>query len=373
MTDENPYEAFIESYTKDSTPTEDYGGTDEARAGEWRNVWVWVGRIRDEVFPASLELLGKAREIADQLGARVGAVVFGHELEKSVPKILARYGADVVYTADAPRFAHFQIDTVREALVYLVEAKRPEILLFAATVQGRNLAAQVAARLRTGIVPNCVQLTVDTTDRLLIHTQTSYENRLVADLVTREARPQIATVTPGAFRQPTPDDSRPARHQDVTEDVPVAEPRTRVKEEAPEPERPLERYDVVLAGGLGLGSADAWNDLKRLGELTEAAVVGTRAAIACGWCPPEKLLSREIQRIHPRLYVAFGVVGEYDHLKAVEQADLIIAVTDDANAPICEMADFIALGDTPAILADTLKRISEGQVERVVLPTQPAQ
>lgn len=368
MTDEDPYSAFLESYTKEGEPEAAHErDVPEAPPGEWRNVWVWIGRARDEIFPTALELVGKAREMADQLGARVAAVVMGHNVSEEVTPILARYGADVVYTADASRFEDFHIDVVREALVTLVQEKRPEILLFAATIQGRNLAAQVAARLGTGIVPNCEELTIDTGDRLVRQTQHSFENRLVSVVVTKEARPQIATVTPGAFRQPTPDESRRARHVDISGDVPTTSPRTEFLEESPPAERPLERRDAVLAGGLGLGSKEAFERLEALGDRLNAAVVATRAAVACGWAPKEKLLTRQRQRIRPNLYVAFGVVGEYDHLKAIEGADVIVAVTEDPAAPVCAMADFVAVGPPDAILQDVLKRIEKAQSERVRL------
>ncbi len=372
--DQDPYSAFLETYTREAQPDESDVGRDVAEAppGEWRNVWVWIGRARDEIFPAALELVGKAREMADQLGARVGALVMGHDLSEEITPILARYGADVVYTADASRFHEFQIDVVREALVTLVQEKRPEILLFAATIQGRNLAAQVAARLKTGIVPNCEDLTIDTSDRLLRQKQPSFENRLVRVAVTRESRPQIATVIPGAFRQPTPDETRRARHVDVTDDVPTTDPRTEFLEESAAVDRPLERRDAVLAGGLGLGSKEAFERLEALGEKLDAAVVATRAAVACGWAPKEKLLTRQRKRIRPSLYVAFGVVGEYDHLKAVEGAEVVVAVTDDPNAPVCEMADFIAVGPPDEILEDVIKRIEAAQAARIRLPAAGA-
>lgn len=373
MTDQDPYSAFLETYTREAEPVaSDEREVPEARPGEWRNVWVWIGRARNEIFPAALELLGKARELADQLGARVGAVVMGNGLADGLSGTLAPYGADIVYTADARRFEEFHIDVVREALVSLVQERRPEILLFAATIQGRNLAAQVAARLGTGIVPNCEDLAVDTDNRLLRQTQHSYENRLVNVIVTKESRPQIATVTPGAFRQPTPDETRRVRHVDITDDVPNVDPRTTFEGESPPLERPLERRDAVLAGGLGLGSKEAFQRLEELGKLLDAAVVATRAAVACGWAPKEKLLTRQRQRIRPNLYVAFGVVGEYDHLKAVEDADTVVAVTDDPNAPVCEMADFVAVGPPAEILERTIARVRQAQDEQVRLTKKKA-
>jgi electron transfer flavoprotein alpha subunit len=127
-----------------------------------------------------------------------------------------------------------------------------------------------------------------------------------------------------------------------------------------------------LAGGLGLGSKAAFERLQYLGTLLDAAVVGTRAAVACGWTSEQNLLTRHVATIRPRLYVAFGVVGEYDHLKAIEDAQTLVAVTEDADAPIAAMADFVAIGDPALVLEEVIQRVEAARKETVRVSTPAA-
>jgi electron transfer flavoprotein alpha subunit len=180
---------------------------DPLAPGEWRTVWTWIEIHDGEVLPACLELLGRGREIADELGTRNCAVVFGQGIAQAAAQ-LGEYGADRVYVIDAPEYKAFQLDAAREALSGLIRERRPEILLFPATIQGRNLGAQVATEMGTGIVPNCNALSLDATERLVIGHQTSFEEHLVSEITVPTERPQIFTVTPGSYRRPGRDRSR---------------------------------------------------------------------------------------------------------------------------------------------------------------------
>lgn len=368
MSPDDPTGGFLDAYLSQATePTAATAAADEARPGEWRTVWTWIERAEGEVLPACLELLGRGREIAEELGTRNCAVVFGHGIAGAAEK-LGEYGADRVYVLDAPEYDEFNLDMAREALAALVHEHRPEILLFPTTIQGRNLGAQVASALSTGIVPNCNALSLDATERLVIGHQTSFEEKLLSDVVTPLERPQIFTVTPGSYRRPAQDRGRKAQVVSVAATVPVRPVQTRTV--APEPDRPKTaiQYDAVVAAGLGVASREGFQLAQDLAHELEAYAGATRGAVACGWAGSDKIISVVKHRLRPRLYIAAGVVGEYDHLKAIEGADLVVALAHSAQAPIVASADLVGVGDPAELLRRLLDHLRKAKRDRLTLP-----
>lgn len=365
MTDGDPYASFLEAYTKEAAPKEE-AAPDAPRPGEHRNIWVWIEHVDREVYPASLEILGKGRELADQLGARCAALLFGDQVRGAAER-LGEHGADRVFLADGPALREFRLEVYRDLLVGLVKEHRPEALIFPATVMGRNFAAQVAAALRTALVPNCIQLEVDASERRLRAFQTSFEDRLLTEVVIPEDRPQIVTITPGSFRRPPLDQGRVPAITDVPVPATLPRPRVRVgKREAPM-ERSLERADVVVVGGLGLASRDGFRLTEELSLVLGGHVGATRAAVACGWCDPRLLITSSKHELRPRLYIACGVIGEYDHLKALEDSRQIVAITPDPTAPVAEQADLVGIGDPPAILNAMLEALRAARKARFLV------
>lgn len=365
MSAENPYERFLEAYAREQA-TAAPAAPEAPRAGEHRDLWVWIEHVDREVYPASLENLGKARELADQMGARCAAVLFGEGV-RGVAVRLGEYGADLCYVADGGPLRNFRRGLYRNVLVDLIRERRPEAMIFPATVMGRNLGAQVAAALGTGIVPNCVRLEVDASERRVRHFQTSYEDRLQTEVIV-DTRPQITTITPGSFRRPAPERGRVAQVVDVPIPGEVSKPHVRFIERETPQEKALEQADVVVVGGLGLGSPESFRMVEELAALLGGHVGATRAAVACGWCDPKLLITSSKHSLRPRLNVACGVVGEYDHLKALEASHQVVAITPDDDAPVTESSDLIGLGDPTAILTSMLETLRAARKDRLLLP-----
>lgn len=360
---DDPYSSFLAGYTKEAAPQAP-SADEKGRPGEWRNIWVWIEHVDNEVYPASLENLGKARELADQLGARCAAVLFGHKVKDAAPR-LGEYGADRVFVADDASLREFHLDAYRDLLSSLIQEHRPESVLFPATVMGRNLGAHVAAALGAGLVPNCVRLEIEASERRIRHFQTSFEERLLSEVVTAH-RPQISTITPGSFRRPAPDKGRACAITEVP--PPASAPnRVRVGKRAEPRQKTLQNADVVVVGGLGLGSRDSFRLAEELSALLGGHMGATRAAVACGWCDPRLLVTSTRHELKPRLYVACGVIGEYDHLKAIEGSHQIVAITSDSSSPVAEMADLIGFGDPSTILAEMLESLRKARQDRFLI------
>lgn len=363
MTQDDPLDGFLGAYLDQQEAEGEAASTEELRPGEWRNLWTWVEVSEGEVLPASLELLGRARELADELGTRNCAVVYGHRLG-TLPQRLGAFGADRVYVLDHQSFADYEHEMARSALVEHVKEHRPEVILFPATIQGRNLAAQLGAALDTGVVPNCNALSLDATERLVVGQQTRYLERMLVDIVVPIDRPQLFTVTPGSFRKPAVQEGRTAHVVELgLESTPS--PRVRVTKPASSRERGVEHYDAVVAGGLGVASKEGFDLVHQLGRALGAYVGATRGAVACGWAEADQLLSVTRHRLRPRLYLACGVVGEYDHTKAIEDAEFVVSLTHNAELPMSEQADLVAVGDPARVLAKTLEHLTKAKNDRV--------
>lgn len=358
----SPWDAYVAQ--QEAAPTSGEGA-EELRPGEWRSLWTWIELAEGEVLPASLENLGRGREIAQELGTRNCAVLFGHGVLAQAAR-LGEHGADRVYVIDAPPFAEFDLDRCRDALVQLVRARQPEVLLLPATIQGRNLGAQVSTALGVGIVPNCNGLTLEPEDRLIVGHQTSFDERLLSRVVCGPERPQVFTITPGSFRRPTKEAARAATV--LREEAPPLRA-ARVRVGAPEAERPKRpaQYDAVVAAGFELSTKEGFAMARELAAELRAHFGGTRGAVALGHVQPSELITVSREPLRPRLYVACGVVGEYDHLRAVEKAELVVALTPDANAPVADAADLVAVGEPAEVLRRIVAHLRAAKTERVRL------
>jgi electron transfer flavoprotein alpha subunit len=323
--------------------------------GDYRNIWVVAERQGDGVSRVTRQVLGKARELADRLGARVEAVLLAHEGDM-VARQLIQLGADKVYLADNSLFAEPTGDLWVKALDQLVKSRRPEILLFGFTTLGKEVAPRLAQRLGTGLVADAHELDLDENERLLIATRGSFGGRALASVTCPKARPQMATVHPNAFREAEPDRSREGDVEAVELELYGDDRRVKLTGTSPAPaEVPLERARVLVVGGKGLGGPEGAQLAQQLASALGGQVAGTRGAVEAGWVEAHKEVSARGATVAPDLYVGLGVGGSMEHIDAMRQSRTIVAVNLKPDAPIMEIADFALVGDlrevVPALLA----------------------
>jgi electron transfer flavoprotein alpha subunit len=312
-------------------------------------------RQGDGVSRVTRQVLGKARELADRLGARVEAVLLAHEGDM-VARQLIQLGADKVYLADNSLFAEPTGDLWVKALDQLVKSRRPEILLFGFTTLGKEVAPRLAQRLGTGLVADAHELDLDENERLLIATRGSFGGRALASVTCPKARPQMATVHPNAFREAEPDRSREGEVEAVELELYGDDRRVKLAGTSPAPaEVPLERARVLVVGGKGLGGPEGAQLAQQLASALGGQVAGTRGAVEAGWVEAHKEVSARGATVAPDLYVGLGVGGSMEHIDAMRQSRTIVAVNLKPDAPIMEIADFALVGDlrevVPALLA----------------------
>ena len=325
----------------------------------YRDIWV-VAEVEDGVLtPVSLEMVGKAREMAAGLGAYVQAALLGDGLEGLDQELIQR-GADGVYLADDPRLAEYHLETYAQVLGDLVQEQKPEIILFGATELGQELAPRLAQRLGTGLISDCLTLSIDETERVLLATHPVYGGEYFHVSSFLGAKPQIATVRPGAFRLPFADEYRSGEVEEMAVNLEGIEGQVRVlsvSAEEAQPQVPLSEARVIVAGGRGLGDAEGFALVEELAEALGGQVAGTRGARDEGWIGEERQVGLSEITVKPDLYIACGIPGDVHHYFAMQESKFVVAIHKDPNAPIFKVADIGIVGDPKEIIPPLLAEL----------------
>ncbi len=327
----------------------------------YRDIWVVVEKKGDALAPVVLEMLGQARRLADSLGVYVKAVFLGESTEELRRELISN-GADVVYVSDDPRLNEYSTEIYTKVLSDLVEEGKPEIVLLGATGIGRDLAPRLAQRLGTALFTNCLRLEIDEMQRQLLATYPLYGGEYFQTGVCPEARPQMATVLPGAFRPPLPDPSRTGEVETIAVNIDDVKVRTKVLKvigEETRPEVPLGKAKIVVSGGRGLGDARSFALVEELAAVLGGQVGGSRGAVDEGWIGEEKQVGLTGAQIAPDLYIACGIAGAIQHYAGVLDSKFVVAVNKDPNATIFQVADVGIVGDVHEVLPALIKELKE--------------
>lgn len=311
-----------------------------------RAIWVlceaWEGRLRR----VSFELLGKATELSAGSGGEVVALLLGHGVLPLADEVATR-GADRVLVCDDPLLADYSTDAYAAVLADAIRKRRPRCVLAPSTWFGRDLVPRVAARLGLGLTGDAVDLTLDDQGRL-VQWKPAFGGTIVAPIVSKTI-PELTTVRPGMLEPVAPEPARRA----VVERLHFGEPpaiRTLVTERLPVPgiERAAALDECPTAIGVGIGLGTAAN-LARLDPLAEAlggaALGATRDVTDAGWLPRQHQVGLTGRAISPRLYVAIGIRGAFEHMVGVRKAGTIVAINKSPKAPIFARSDLGLVAD----------------------------
>jgi electron transfer flavoprotein alpha subunit len=321
------------------------------------DVWVYAESIDRVSHEVSLEILSKGREIADKIGGSLSAVLIGKGLT-DLAQELVDFGTDQVHLLE-PQDSNFYPDRqMVEVLAELVKEYDPDIFLLGATSIGAELAPKLAAKLKTGLSAHCIDLDVNKEGHLL-QIVPAFGGGVLATIVCPDQRPQMATISPGVMRVR----KRESRKRKILRrQIPLkGEPRIKVLETLREEpmEMPLEKAEVVIAGGWGLGGKEYWQMLEELASLLRGAVGATRPPVDEGWAREYQMIGQSGKTVRPKLYMGFGISGMMHHMVGIQDSDFIIAVNSDPEADIFKMCDLGVVGDLREILPSLTKEIRE--------------
>lgn len=325
-----------------------------------KNVFVIAEQRDGKIMKVSYELIGKARELANDLGQDVVAVLMGSGIE-AVAGDLAKAGADKVIVVDDPMLAEYVTEPYAKAVTAVIKANDPEIVLFGASSIGRDLAPRVSARIHTGLTADCTKLEIDPETKLLNMTRPAFGGNIMATILCADHRPQMATVRPGVM-QALESCDKVGTVEKLAVEFTAADMNVEICEVVKTDKKAVDITEakILVSGGRGLGSADGFAQLKDLADVLGGEVAASRAAVDNGWIEKDRQVGQTGKTVRPDLYVACGISGAIQHAAGMEESEFIVAINKEETAPIFSICDLGIVGDLNKIvpkLTEALKKV----------------
>ncbi|MBO5695740.1 MAG: electron transfer flavoprotein subunit alpha/FixB family protein [Lentisphaeria bacterium] len=328
------------------------------------NVWVFIEQEGGKIADVSLELVSKGKELAERLGVKTEAVLLGNNVE-SCCSTLFEYGCDTVYLAEDPRLEPFTVLPFAKVIMDLIRTYNPNILLFGATMKGRELAPRVASEKLAGLTADCTDLKIEDfddkvngkyyTDKLM-QIRPAFGGNIIATIVNTWDDPQMVTVREGVMKMGTPEAGRTGEIIKVdvvlTAEETVVKVIERIREEK---SVDLKGARIIVAGGYGVGSKENFKLIHDLAKTLGGEVGASRAAVDAGWIDHDHQVGQTGVTVRPNLYIACGISGSIQHCAGMSDSKKIIAINTDPNAPIFSVAHYGIVGDLNQIIPMMIK------------------
>ena len=334
-----------------------------------KDVWVYIEQNNGNIAEVSLELLGKATNLAHKLNAKVGSILIGSSV-KSLAKNLFTYGADKVYVAENPSLKDYTTLPYSKIVVGLIKEYQPQIVLYGASTTGRDLAPRIASELRVGLTADCTDLQIgdySTKEKeykdILYQIRPAFGGNIIATIVSPDHRPQMATVREGVMKMNEPNSSRIGEVIDfktnLSDEIFVTK---LIKKVQKEKTVNLKGANIIVSGGMGVGSKENFKLIHDLAHTLGAEVGGSRAAVDAGFISKDHQVGQTGTTVRPKLYIAVGISGQIQHMAGMNQSRRIIAINNDANAPIFQISQYGIVGDLNDVIPkiiDTYKSLKK--------------
>jgi electron transfer flavoprotein alpha subunit/NAD-dependent dihydropyrimidine dehydrogenase PreA subunit len=325
-----------------------------------QGVWVFAEQTCGKLARVSLELLGKAQELAKNLGQDVSALVCGNDVSHLVPT-LQDHGAQNVYLVEDDVLENFRTIAYTNVIESLVLRYKPNILLMGATSLGRDLAPRVSRRVGTGLTADCTGLAIDPEEKLMFQTRPAFGGNVMATIACRYTRPQMATVRPGVM-EALPckvENTKIIKHEISLKESDI---RTKILENILEkkPGADISEASVIVAGGRGVNGEKGFAMLRQLADLLGGEVACTRLIMEQGLLPHDVQVGQTGKTIRPEIYIACGISGAVQHTAGMMGSRYIIAINNDPLAPIFKLANWSIVGDVHEIVPEFIKQLSSG-------------
>jgi electron transfer flavoprotein alpha subunit len=322
-----------------------------------RDVWVFVEQRNGKPADVSFELLSKGRKLAENLNGKLKSVIVGSNV-KDIAKETFRYGAEEAIIIDNPELHHYLTMPYSRILNELVEKYKPRIVLFGATVIGRDLAPRVASHTKSGLTADCTDLQIsDVTylkkdyKDLLLQIRPAFGGNIIATIISPDIEIQMATVREGVMKMEplkkpvegkvTEIPYKPDGFDNIIKIIDQHRTENKVN---------LKAAPIIVAGGYGMGSADNFKLIHELAATIGGEIAGSRAAVDAGFVPPERQVGQTGVTVRPKLYIACGISGAIQHRAGMQESNKIIAINTDPEAPIFNVAHYGIVGDAMQVI-----------------------
>ncbi|MDD5195441.1 MAG: electron transfer flavoprotein subunit alpha [Candidatus Omnitrophica bacterium] len=327
----------------------------------YKDVWVFIEQERGKIAGVSYELLGKARDLAKDLRGGVVAVLLGHDIKRKNQELIQR-GADKIICVDKPELDNFISENYANIISHLIVKYKPEIFLAGATTCGRSLVSRIAVTIKTGLTADCTGLDIDKEKRLLIQTRPAFGGNIMAQIITPNYRPQMATVRHKVMKELEPDAKRKGEVIEEIIDGRFIDGRVKfiefIQEEVAKVN--LADADIIVSGGRGLQEGKNFQLIRDLADAIGGAVGSSRSAVDSGWISYSHQVGQTGRTVAPKLYIACGISGQIQHLVGMQSSRVIVAINKDPDAPIFRVANYGIVGDLFQIVPLLIKKFKEG-------------
>ncbi|MGG7076563.1 FAD-binding protein [Clostridium sardiniense] len=329
---------------------------------KWNGVAVYVDHVDGDIHPVTFELIGKARELADKVNQKVYCIFIGSNIEEKAEELL-HYGVDEIMVYDKEELENFRIEPYAAVIDDFIKKVKPAVLLVGATTVGRSLAPRVAARCRTGLTADCTILDIkDNTD--LVQIRPAFGGNIMAQIVTPNSRPQLATVRYKVMSAPERDEFASGTLTICDIDSSKLASNIEVKEVvAKEKEHSISEAEVLVVAGRAVKSEKDMEMIKELADLLGGEVAVTRPLIEAGWEDAKKQVGLSGRTVRPKLIITCGVSGAVQFTAGMNNSDYIFAINKDEKAPIFKASHYGIVGDIYEIVPKLIEEIKGNKGE----------
>jgi len=320
-------------------------------------VWVFIEQRDGKAAEVSFELLCKGRKLADAIEGRLKSIVIGNDVEKIANETF-RFGADEALLVDHPLLKNFRTLPYSRILNHLVKTQVPRIVLFGATVIGRDLAPRVASYTKSGLTADCTDLQISDIKylgqeftKLLLQIRPAFGGNIIATIITPDVPTQMATVREGVMELSPLEKSNVIKITRVEYKPDPADELVQIIEQYGENNKVnLKGAPIIVAGGYGLSTKENFKLVENLAHTIGGEVAGSRAAVDAGFISPDRQVGQTGVTVRPKLYIAVGISGAIQHRAGMQDSSKIIAINTDPEAPIFDIAHYGIVGDAAEVI-----------------------
>ena len=325
----------------------------------WKGITVYVDHVEGDIHPVTLELIGKARELADKIHHPVQALFLGSGIGDKAQELL-HYGVDQVYVVDSPELMDFKIESYTAAFEAYINKVKPSAILVGATSVGRQLAPRIAARFKTGLTADCTILDMhENTD--LVQIRPAFGGNIMAEILTTNTRPQLATVRYKVMNAPERSDE--AKGEVIPLEVPAEKLKARmdvlgiIKKEKV---KTIESAEVLVVAGRGLKKQEDLAMIRQLADALGGDVACTRPLVEAGWMEAAHQIGLSGRTVRPKLIITCGVSGAIQFVAGMNNSEQVVAINSDPEASIFKVANYALVGDIYEIIPQLIENIKQG-------------
>ena len=320
-------------------------------------VWVFIEQRDGKPADVSFELLSKGRKLADQMKGALKSVVIGHNVRKIAEETF-KYGANEAYLVEHPDLQLFRTMPYSRILNELIKKHTPRVVLFGATVYGRDLAPRVASNTKSGLTADCTDLKISDVKylgkdypQLLLQIRPAFGGNIIATIITPDVPVQMATVREGVMEMHPYEKPHKVKITEIPYlPVDIDGLLEIIEQHREESKVNLKAAPIIVAGGYGLGSKENFKLLHELAHVLGGEVAGSRAAVDAGFISPDRQVGQTGVTVRPKLYIAVGISGAIQHRAGMQEAKKIIAINTDPDAPIFDISHYGIVGDASQVI-----------------------